>query len=214
MIYIIYNKHDTNMTKQDGDNNCILSYFRFMQSHAPMPLHIKMAWKKYKSLWKYEVMNARQFLLQEGEICKRIYFIEKGSVRNWLNHDGKEISFQFFFEGDVVYAPESFRKNIPAQFNIETMEPVEARWLGQTEMELVKKDSLLYNFMIEKVADKQAEFMRHFFSYLIHTPQERYEILLEKHPEIIQRVPLQYIASYLGITAVSLSRIRKRYQTL
>lgn len=175
-----------------------------------LPEHIKHAWKKYQSLWRYERLPAKHFLLKEGAICRKVCVIEKGSVRSWLNHDGREICFQFFFEGDVVYAPESFRKQIPGQYNIETMEPVEARWLGPAEMELVKKEQVLYHYMLEKSADLQADFMRHFFSYLKNTPRERYEYLLQNHPEIIQRVPLQYIASYLGITAVSLSRIRKR----
>ena len=85
-----------------------------MQQNSKMPFHIRQAWGKYKSLWKYETLKAKQFLLKDGEISRKIYLIDKGSVRNWLNHDGKEISFQFFFEGNVVYSPESFRKNIPA----------------------------------------------------------------------------------------------------
>ncbi|MES2378973.1 MAG: Crp/Fnr family transcriptional regulator [Bacteroidota bacterium] len=171
---------------------------------------IKAAWKKYYHLWKHEEVNARHILLNEGDISRKIYVIDKGCIRNWFYHEGKEISFQFFFEGDVVYSPESFRKNIPSLFSIETIEPVSLRWLSRKNMDLVREDSLLYNEMIERSADKQAEFMQHFFSYLKNTPQERYELLLQQHPEIIKRVPLQHIASYLGITPVSLSRIRNR----
>lgn len=174
------------------------------------PHQIRAAWRKYHHLWKHEEVGARHALLKEGDISRKIYVIDKGCVRNWFNHNGKEISFQFFFEGDVVYSPESFRKSIASQFTIETVEPVSLRWLSQKDMALVREDLLLYNEMIERAADKQAEFMRHFFSYLKNTPQERYELLLQQHPEIIKRVPLQYIASYLGITPVSLSRIRNR----
>lgn len=174
------------------------------------PDQIKAAWRKFRHLWKHEDVPAKHLLLKEGDIGRKIYVIDKGSVRNWFNHDGKEISFQFFFEGDVVYSPESFRKNQPSQFSIETIEPTSLRWLSQQDMELVREDLMLYNAMIERVADKHTEFMRHFFSYLKNTPQQRYEILLLEHPEVIKRVPLQYIASYLGITAVSLSRIRNR----
>jgi hypothetical protein len=56
--------------------------------------------------------------------------------------------------------------------------------------------------------------MQHFFTFLKDTPQQRYEDLLKNKPEIIRRVPLQYIASYLGITQVSLSRIRARNRTI
>lgn len=171
---------------------------------------IKAAWKKYAHLWKREEASARQVLLGEGDICRKIYFVEKGCIRNWFYHDGKEISFQFFFEGDVVYSPDSFRHGTPSLFSIETIEPVTLRWLGQADMALIKKDFTLYNYMVEKAADKQSEFMRHFFSYLRDTPKQRYDNLLRDSPEIIRRIPLQYIASYLGITPVSLSRIRNR----
>lgn len=171
---------------------------------------IKSAWKKYASLWKHEEVNARHLLLKEGEISRKLYVIEQGCIRNWFYHDGKEISFQFFFEGDVVYSQESFRKNTPSPFSIEAIEPVTLRWLSQKDMKIIRKDLLLYNDMIEKVADKNAKFMQHFFSYLKNTPQERYENLLNQNPEIILRIPLQHIASYLGITPVSLSRIRNR----
>lgn len=174
------------------------------------PVQIKAAWKPYQHLWKFEEANTRHVLLKEGDIGRKVYVIEQGCIRNWFYHNGKEISFQFFFEGDVVYSSESFRKNTPSAFSIETIEPVTLRWMNQKDMELVKQDLLLYNYMVEKASDKQAEFMRHFFSYLKNTPQERYEMLLNQHPEIIKRVPLQYIASYLGITPVSLSRIRNR----
>jgi len=174
------------------------------------PEQLRAAWRKFYHLWKQEEAPARHLLLKEGDISRKIYVIDKGCVRSWFAHDGKEISFQFFFEGDVVYSAESFRKNSPSLFSMETIEPVILRWLSQQDMALVREDPLLYNEMIERAADKQAEFMRHFFSYLKNTPQERYELLVQQHPEIIKRVPLQHIASYLGITPVSLSRIRSR----
>ena len=179
------------------------------QPFVPSP-EIKSAWKKYGHLWKHEEAGARQPLLNEGDICRKIYLVEKGCVRNWFLRDGKEISFQFFFEGDVVYSSESFRHNTPSPFSIETIEPTTLRWLGQNDMAIIKEDFTLYNYMVEKAGDKQSEFMRHFFSYLRDTPKQRYNNLLRDNPEIIRRVPLQHIASYLGITPVSLSRIRNR----
>jgi CRP-like cAMP-binding protein len=173
------------------------------------PHQIQQAWQKYRHLWKRLEAPARTVLLQEGDISRKIYVIEQGCIRQWFYHDGKEISFQFFFEGDVVYSPESFRKNTPSTFAIETVEPVILRWLDRQDMALIRQDTILYDYMIERAADKQAEFMQHFFSYLKDNPRQRYENLLRNKPEIVRRVPLQYIATYLGITQVSLSRIRK-----
>ncbi|MFD2873778.1 Crp/Fnr family transcriptional regulator [Mucilaginibacter ximonensis] len=174
------------------------------------PDQIRAAWRKYHHLWKHEEAGARQILLKEGDIGRKLYVIDKGCMRAWFNHDGKDISFQFFFEGDVVYSPESFRKNVSSPFAIETIEPVSLRWLNQDDMALVRGDALIFSEMVERAAHKQTEFMYHFFSFLKNTPQERYEMLIRQHPEIIKRVPLQHIASYLGITPVSLSRIRNR----
>jgi CRP-like cAMP-binding protein len=168
------------------------------------------AWKKYRHLWKVAEVPAKHLLLKEGDISRKIFVIEKGSIRTWFYHDGKEISFQFFFEGDVVSSSESFRKHTPSTFSIETMEPSALRWLDVGDMEMVKKEQVLYHSMIEHAAEKQAEFMRHFFSYLKDSPTQRYENLLKEKPELIRRVPLQHIASYLGITQVSLSRIRNK----
>jgi CRP-like cAMP-binding protein len=170
----------------------------------------RSAWLKYRSLWKEETAGPRRLLLKEGEISRKLYVLDEGCVRYWFAHEEKEISFQFCFESDVVYSSESFRKNTPSPFSIETIEPCKLRWLNQEDMDLVRQDPELYPYILENAADKQSAFMRHFFSYLRDTPQQRYANLLRDHPEIIQRIPLQYIASYLGITPVSLSRIRNR----
>ena len=170
----------------------------------------RAAWGKYRHLWKHEEAGARHLLLREGEPCRKMYVIDEGCARSWFLHEGKEISFQFFFEGDVVYCSESFRKNGPSPYSIETIEPVKLRWLSREDMAVVRQDTELYPYLIENSADKQAAFMRHFFTYLRDTPRQRYENLLRDQPEVIRRVPLQYIASYLGITPVSLSRIRGR----
>jgi len=181
-----------------------------MPDNTSLEPQVKQAWLKYRHLWKQMEVPARTVLLHEGDISRRIFVIERGSIRQWFNHDGKEISFQFFFEGDVVSSPDSFRKNTPSPYTIETMEPAVLRWLDRNDMLLLKQDIALYDWMIGRAADKQAEFMQHFFSYLKDSPRHRYENLLRDKPEIIRRVPLQYIATYLGITQVSLSRIRKR----
>lgn len=171
---------------------------------------MKPEWKPYKHLWHKLEVPARTTLLREGEVSKKIFVVKKGCARAWFNHDGKEVNFQFFFENDVISSAESFRKKIPSLYNIETVEPTDLRWIGKEGMALVKQDIALYDKILANAADRQAEFMKHFFSFLKNSPEERYANLLQEHPEILQRVPLQYVASYLGITQVSLSRIRNR----
>jgi len=169
------------------------------------------AWKRYPHAWKQLEVPARHMLLREGEISRKAFFIEKGCARVWFIHEGKEISFQFFFEGEVVCSVESYSKSIPSSFSIETIEPSVVRWIAKTDMDrAIREDAFLHDYLAAWAVDSQAAFIRHFFSFLKDNPYQRYTNLIKEHPKIIQRVPLQYIASYLGITQVSLSRIRSR----
>jgi CRP-like cAMP-binding protein len=171
-------------------------------------------WEKYKHLWRPLEAPAHSLLLKEGEICKKVYLIKSGAIRTWFDGKDKEISFQFFFEGDVVYASESLRKETPSPFNIETMEPCTLFWIDAAGLEQFRQDAPLYSQILDKIVQRQEEFMQRFFTFLKYSPQQRYENLLKDKPEIIRRVPLQYIASYLGITQVSLSRIRARQRSI
>jgi CRP-like cAMP-binding protein len=167
-------------------------------------------WEKYKHLWQRAELPARCLIFREGDIPQKIYFIKQGAARAWFNHGDKDICFQFFFEGDVIYASESIRKKAPSPFSAETLEASQIYWMSAADLEKIRQDAPLYNLILDKVVERQSEFMRHFFTFLKDSPQQRYEDLLKNKPEIIRRVPLQYIASYLGITQVSLSRIRAR----
>jgi CRP-like cAMP-binding protein len=172
---------------------------------------VRQHWQKYLHLWHFMEAPAKTTLLEEGTVARKLYRIIKGAARGWFNHDGKEISFQFFFEGDTVSSIESFRKGVPSAFSIETIEPCELHWMYKTDLDFVIQDDVfLRRRMMDWTVDRQAEFIKHLFSFLKDSPQQRYENLLKEKPEIIQRVPLQYIASYLGITPVSLSRIRNK----
>ena len=171
-------------------------------------------WEKYKHLWRQLEVPAHTVLLKEGDVCKKVYLIRSGAVRTWFDSGEKEICFQFFFEGDVVYASESLRKGTPSPFNIETMEPSTLLWMDAAGLDEIRQDADLYNQILDKVVQRQEEFMHRFFTFLRDSPQQRYEALLQQKPEIIRRVPLQYIASYLGITQVSLSRIRARQRNI
>lgn len=168
-------------------------------------------WEKFIPYFKQLEVPAKKILLQEGKVSKTMFFIEKGCLRTWVNNDGKEITTQFFFEGDSVSSIESFRTNQPSLYSIESLEPCTLQTISQKDFQSI----------IENSPELKKEFEEHLFRRLFHSqqllysflknnPQKRYEELLERHPHIIQRVPQHYIASYLGITSVSLSRIRNR----
>lgn len=140
-----------------------------------------------------------------------MFFIEKGCLRTWVNSNGKEITTQFFFERDKVSSIESFSTSQPTLYSIESIEPCILQTLSQKDFqELLRHSPEVHEEMRVHLLKRLIQSQKLFFSFLKHTPQQRYEELLQKYPEIIQRVPQHYIASYLGITPVSLSRIRNR----
>ena len=79
-------------------------------------------WDKYSHFWKRLEVPAKTILLNEGEVSNKAYFIEKGCLRLWFNNQGKDVTFQFFFEKEAVSSIESFSKKQVSFFNIETIE--------------------------------------------------------------------------------------------
>ncbi|WP_423147696.1 Crp/Fnr family transcriptional regulator [Rubrolithibacter danxiaensis] len=168
-------------------------------------------WEIFSLHFKRIEVPAKTTLLEEGKISRTMFFIEKGCLRTWVNSNGKDITTQFFFEGDSVSSIESFRTNKPSLYSIESIEPSILLTISQKEFQAILKSSPTgKKEMEEHLFRRLFQSQQIFFSYLKNSPQQRYKDLIEQHPEIIQRVPQHYIASYLGITSVSLSRIRNR----
>ncbi len=169
-------------------------------------------WKKYVSCFKRIQVPAKTTLLKEGEISRKVFFIEKGCARVWFNNDGKDVTFQFFFENDRVSSTESFKKNIPSIVTIETIEPCTLFIISKNDMDRIMNDCFeipeLRAKFIDVLYDRNIHYMKHCLSFIRDTPQQRYLNLLKEKPQIIKRIPQHYIASYLGITSVHLSRIK------
>ena len=171
-------------------------------------------WKKYTALQQRLEFPARTVLLQEGKIAQNYYFVEQGCLRLWFDNSGKDITVQFFFENEGVASLESFQKNIPSIFTIETIEPTTVQVLPKkifTQMidELGENPEFLKALM-DISFQRQRHYMTEFLSRIRDTPQQRYASLLKERPHIVKRVPQHYIASYLGITSVHLSRIKNK----
>lgn len=168
-------------------------------------------WDQFKHLFKRQEVPAKTILLQEGQISRTMFFIQKGCLRTWVNNDGREITTQFFFEGDKVSSIESFRTKQPSLYSIESIEPCVLQTISQQDFQNALENlPEIKEEMQEHLFKRLLKSQKTFYSYLKNNPQQRYKELIEEHPHIIQRIPQHYIASYLGITSVSLSRIRNR----
>lgn len=173
--------------------------------------NIQSEWQKFSHFFKREEVPAKTVLLKEGEIAKKVYFIEKGCFRLSLNNDGTDITFQFFFEGEGISSAESFRYNQPSLYSIESLEPSIVHSLTKADyLKIIENSPLIKQNIEEQTVQRLLYIEKLFLSRIKNSPEKRYKELLEQYPKILQRVPQHYIASFLGITSVSLSRIRNR----
>jgi CRP-like cAMP-binding protein len=185
----------------------------FEQLRSKFPLS-DLQWNDYTSRFKRISLPAKTVLIAEGEISKKIFVIEKGCVRVWFNNDGKDVTFQFFFENNTVSSIESFRKQIPSPVTVETIETSVLWYIGKEDMDRIIAEiselPALRDKFINTIFERTFDYMHHFFSFIKDTPQQRYMNLIKEKPQIVQRVPQHYIASYLGVSTVHLSRIKSK----
>jgi len=171
-------------------------------------------WEKYKPMAKRVEAAAKTVLLEEGKKSKQYIFIEKGCVRAFFNNNGKECTVQFFFEDQGLTSFDSFVNDVPSQFTIETIEPCVVYLLPKRYvMQLIGELSGEPGFaaiLLQMSAQRQKHYINEFVSFIRDTPEQRYQYLVKERPHLIRRVPQHYIASYLGVSTVHLSRIKNK----
>jgi CRP-like cAMP-binding protein len=168
-------------------------------------------WDKFGEIFVERKIESKTVLLNAGEIANYVHFIKKGCIREWFNKDGKDITFQFFIEGQPVASIDSFMNAKPSLFSIESIEPCIIISVRKDDFE--KLFSVYPEFkdrFNSLIFQRFRNYSQLFLSRITDSPKERYEDLLKNKPEIIKRIPQHYIASFLGITPVSLSRIRNK----
>lgn len=159
----------------------------------------------------FDQMDKGELLLKTGQVCHRLYFIEQGAVRGYYYAEGKEITHWFGFETDIVTSFHSFIQQNPSVENIETIEPLTAWSISRKDLYALydKHPSIerLGRLTCEKYYVRLEE---RYVNAHFKTALKRYQDLLNQSSHIIQRVPLGQIASYLGISQETLSRIRSK----
>ena len=153
------------------------------------------------------------FLLKQGQVCNDFLFLEKGFMRAFtLNTEGKEITTNFYLPNAIVFEVASYFKRTPTSENIQALSDC-IGWIGKYDT-----FQILFHTIPEFREFGRANFVNAFVALNIRTlsminltAEQRYENLMNTKPEIFQNAPLKHIASYLGITDTSLSRIRKEF---
>jgi CRP-like cAMP-binding protein len=184
----------------------MISLFQYFSKFNPLSKEAEQAIAEISSIVS---IKKNKDLQPIGHTCKTIYFIKKGVARIYYFKDGIDITESFFFENSIIARVESLFTGKPSRKAIQILEDAEITAINAN---LLFK---LYDSFpeIERLFRKifQAAYVdtiNRIEGMQFHTAEERYSALLNEAPNILMRVPLKYVASYLGITQVSLSRIR------
>jgi len=153
----------------------------------------------------------KAILIEAGKVADEVYFVSKGCIRLFFDKEGEEVTTYFFTEHMFAGTYDSFISRKPTQISMEALEDTEVFVLTYKSLEKLYKVFPKMNEFVRKSIEQRFVGLHDLFtSYLLNTPEERYLKLVHDRPDLIQRIPQHYIASFLGVTRVSLSRIRNR----
>jgi CRP-like cAMP-binding protein len=149
-------------------------------------------------------------LLSEGEYAKECFFVLKGCVRSYYLVDGEEKTTEFYTENQSIN-PVSYLTHQPSEYYLSCLEDcVVALGSAERNKKLIEKVPKLEGLVMQMSSELLVQNQISFDQFKNLNPEMRYRKLLETRPDLFSRVPLHHIATYLGITPVSLSRMRKR----
>lgn len=167
-----------------------------------------------KNILKFTELVKKEYLLKAGRTCENVWFIEKGLARCFYVKDDVELSSWFMKEGDVIFSVKSFYTQKPSYESIQLLEDSSLYYVTYKELQYIYNNFLEFNFVRGVLTEKYYMLSEErTYSIRMQKAHERYNYLLEYHPDLIQRVASKYLASYLGISEETLSRIRagKKY---
>lgn len=150
-------------------------------------------------------------LLKEGTICKECYAVIRGCVREYYIKNGLDMTTAFFTEGQSVNSFSSYTNQVPSKHFLECSEDSLLTVGNQSLVDqMCERIPRLTEFIKNEVEKDAGELQERMASFMTSTPEERFTDLMKNNPGLMNRVPQHQIASYLGVTPESLSRIKKR----
>lgn len=184
------------------------SYKKHIRSYASFK---DETWDLIETVLQVKQIGRGEYTVEEGKICRHIDFVYKGSFRSFSNKDGEDITTGLYLEGICITNMKSLSTNTPSHLFIQALEDsTVARLHKESLIGLYEKSSELQavgRAILEAMIVEENDWKE---MYTLYDPDERYRFLLNKSPELLQRISLQYIASFLGIRRETLSRIRSR----
>lgn len=166
----------------------------------------------FHDVLEQRTVQRKQYLLRAGEICRYEYYVISGCLRSYyLDEKGNEVNIMFPVEdwwlGDMI----SFTNNTPSSLYIEALEDCTLWMINQENKELLFEKAPAFERMFRLMIQRSlAALQNRLYATIAKTAEQRYQEFMEKYPDIPQRIPQHYIASYLGITPEFLSKIRRK----
>jgi CRP-like cAMP-binding protein len=146
-----------------------------------------------------------------GQTCKTLYFLKKGMARIYYEKEGLDVTEGFYGEFNLIARAESLFAGKPSQKGIQVLEDSELWSIDITQLASLYEEHRDIERLFSRLFERAyVETIQRIENLQFHTAEERYHLLEKEQPEVLKRAPLKYIASYLGITQVSLSRIRAK----
>lgn len=161
---------------------------------------------------KPQRVTAGQHLVEQGEVADRLYFVQSGVLRLVsIDYEGEEVTFQLFTRGQLVASFESFYLGEESLFTLEAITDCEVSFLEKKELDKLLETQANFSELVQGfLASRLIDYTKLFYARIVENPENRYLHFLKEHEDLESLVPDYMIASYLGITPVSLSRIKKR----
>ena len=167
--------------------------------------------ERIKSYLTPKKLRKKQYLLQEGDVCRSIAFVEKGLLREYLVDDAGDHIVQFALEGWTIADLLSFLTMTPATFNIDAVEDSELILISKTaHEELLQKEPKYGTYMRLLITNAYVALQMRLTSFISAPVEDQYTSFTKMYPDIVQRVPQHMISSYMGLTPETLSRVRKK----
>lgn len=161
--------------------------------------------------FKNKAVRKNGFVLKEGDTCKDLVFVQKGCLRLYYVKDDIEVSVWFAFQHSSAIEIYSFISESPSEYFLQAIEDSEVLYLPKTELKKMyqqqpKMQEMMKNFWEAVLLD----LINRFTALQKDSAEKRYLDLLKKQPDYLESIPQKYLASFLGVTPTSLSRIRKK----
>jgi CRP-like cAMP-binding protein len=183
-------------------------FIKFCNQLAPLN---EVAEEDLLNALKTKTVPKGEHLLKTGEVCRYLYFIDEGLTKIYFNKEDKEFIMRFFPENTMFTVLDTYLTQSPSDYQVVALEPTTVTYISRNDMEaLCIKHHCMETFLRTLISFASLNMMKRVSEMLEENATERYNHFVRENGHLMQRISLGDLANYLGITQVSLSRIRAK----